>query len=236
MACDRFGIKPLYYCPERPDRFLFASEIKALFAAGIQRQPNTETWGEYLAYGLYDHSEKTFWKNVYALPAGSYLSWRPSGKYQIYRWYDLPAKVKEPYSRSDEDALEEFLENIEENVRLRFRSDVPVGINLSGGLDSSLLLGTIAKLRLTQSKVRAFTFVTGDEAYDETPWVRDVISLTKHPHQFCLLDAGQVPELAQLVAFQEDEPFGGLPTLAYSRAFEASTRTGDNRIVRWKWS
>lgn len=225
-ARDRFGVKPLNY-HLRPDGTLFiASEIKALFAAGVVAQPDEICWANYLTGGLYDHSQRTFWRDVNSLPAGHHLTWQ-SGELKISRWYDLAERIGDHFDdRSENEVQEEYLTLLTDSVRLRFRADVPVGINLSGGLDSSTLLGLVHAVQGEQSDVKAFTFVTGDSNYDELPWVRQMLKHTNHPAIVCRLDADEVPELAESVQFHQDEPFGGLPTLAYARVFEQARREG----------
>jgi asparagine synthase (glutamine-hydrolysing) len=101
-----------------------------------------------------------------------------------------------------------------------------VGINLSGGLDSSTLLGLVHAVQGGDSHVKAFTFVTGDENYDELPWVRSMLVRTNHPLIISELTAGEVPALADSVQYHQDEPFGGLPTLAYAKLFETAKASG----------
>jgi asparagine synthase (glutamine-hydrolysing) len=225
-ARDRFGVKPLYFHEDR-GALRVASEIKALHAAGVPAEPDAAAWATYLAFGLKDHrSERTFWKGIQALPAGSLLRWR-GGCGSVRRWYDLAERVgMELDSRSDEAVIEEYRGLLENSVRLRFRSDVPVGINLSGGLDSSTLLGLVQRVQGPESEVQAFTFVTGDPAYDELPWVEQMLARTRHPLVVCPLSPAEVPALAESVARFEDEPFGGLPTLAYARLFERARAAG----------
>ena len=76
VARDRFGVKPIYYHRKDDGTVFLSSEIKAIHAAGINREPNEKTWANYLAYGLTDNSEETFWKGIYALPAGHFLTWK----------------------------------------------------------------------------------------------------------------------------------------------------------------
>ncbi|NUO62696.1 MAG: asparagine synthase (glutamine-hydrolyzing) [Gemmatimonadaceae bacterium] len=225
-ARDRFGVKPLYLARPTPSTLAVASEIGALREAGIAASPDATTWASYLAAGLTDHSARTFWEGITALPAGHKLSWR-GGEPRISRWYDLAASVGDATDdRSDGDVQEEYLGLLVENVRLRFRSDVPVGINLSGGLDSSLLLGLVHQVQGPESEVAAFTFVTGDPAYDELPWVRAMVEHTRHPLVTCTLAADDVPALAASVSALQLEPFGGIPTLAYARLFEEARARG----------
>ena len=225
-ARDRFGVKPLYYTQQADGTLLIASEIKALFAAGAQAEPDTISWATYLAHGLYDHSERTFWKNIQALPPGHWLKWR-NGRAILACWYDLAERTaRREDLRPTEQVQEEYESLLVESVRFRFRSDVPVGINLSGGLDSSTLLGLVQAERGAESDVKAFTFITGDTDYDELPWVERMLSHTKHPLTICSLSPSDVPSLAESVQAHQDEPFGGLPTLAYARLFERARAEG----------
>jgi asparagine synthase (glutamine-hydrolysing) len=224
-ARDRFGVKPLYL-HESDGTLRVASEIKALHAAGVPARPDVVAWASYLSHGLHDHSEGTFWESVRALPGGCFLTWQ-DGKTSVSRWYDLAGRIDpEPDRRTDGEVREEYRALLEESVRLRFRSDVPVGINLSGGLDSSTLLGLVQQVQGPESDIQAFTFVTGDPDYDELPWVEQMLARTRHPLVVCSLSAEEVPALAESVARAEDEPFGGLPTLAYARLFERARESG----------
>lgn len=225
-ARDRFGVKPLYYHQSKDGTLYAASEIKALHAAGVPARPDEATWATYLTYGLYDHTERTFWEEVVSLPPGHRLTWH-DGKLRISRWYDLAVSATtDEDARSLLEAEEEYLSLMIESVRLRFRSDVPVGINLSGGLDSSTLLGVVHAAQGADSSVRAFTFVCGDPNYDELPWVEQMLAQTKHPLTVCQLKPEDVPALAESVQASQDEPFGGLPTLAYARVFEEARKQG----------
>jgi asparagine synthase (glutamine-hydrolysing) len=225
-ARDRFGVKPLYYYQDRDGALLVASEIKALHAAGVPARPDPVAWATYLALGLYDHSERTFWEDIKSLAPGHRLTWQ-QGRTTVSRWYDLAERVGAEYDRRPlRTVREEYLALLTESVRLRFRADVPVGINLSGGLDSCTLLGLVQAVEGAESDVKAFTFITGDPQYDELPWVRQMLSRTMHPSYICRIDPEDVPALAECVQAHEDEPFGGLPTLAYARLFEQARMDG----------
>lgn len=225
-ARDRFGVKPLYY-HYRPDgTLLLASEINALHEAGVPKHPNAAAWATYLAYGLYEHTQDTFWNRVNTLPAGYAMTWH-DGKIKKWCWYDLAERVSDDLDeRPIETVTREYFELLADSVRLRFRSDVPVGVNLSGGLDSSTLLGVVNKVQGLQSEVKAFTFVCGDPRYDELPWVRQMLKNTEHTLMVCQIKPEEVPGLAETVQNYQSEPFGGLPTLAYARLFEYASQTG----------
>ena len=226
LARDRFGVKPVYYHTAKNGSLYFASEIKALHAAGVERITNDAAWATYLAFGLYDHSENTFWKDVYALPAGHFIRWR-DGNFATVRWYDLAERVgNECDTRPEAQVQDEYFALMKESIDLRFRSDVPVGINLSGGLDSSSLLGLVHEVQGKDSDVKAFTFVTGDKNYDELPWVEQMLAATNHQLVVSNLTPEEVPVLAASVQHHQDEPFGGLPTLAYAKLFEKAKEHG----------
>lgn len=230
-ARDRFGVKPLNYHMKADGTLLMASEIKAIHAAGVEREHNPKAWANYLAYGLTDNGEETFWKNIYSLPAGNFLTWR-NGHIKFSRWYDIAEKTGDEFDRrSDTDVQEEYLSLLKDSVGLRFRADVPVGINLSGGLDSSTLLGLIHSLEKEESAVAAYTFATGDERYDELPWVRQMLSTTSHPLVVASLSAYEVPDLAADVQYYQDGPFGGVPTLAYAKLFAQAKANGTTVLM-----
>lgn len=225
-ARDRFGIKPLYYA-RRPENDLWvASEIQGLHAAGLSPEVDDCTWATYLAYGLHDHTDRTFWSGVSSLPAGHVLSWSPR-RFQVKRWYDLAERCGSDYDGRPLDTVrEEYNDLLIESVKLRFRSDVEVGINISGGLDSSTLLGLVHKTCETAVAVKAFTYTSGDSRYDELPWVQRTLEQTGHSPLIYQLTPQEVPELAGSVQAHEWEPFGGLPTLAYARLFEKARQEG----------
>jgi asparagine synthase (glutamine-hydrolysing) len=225
-ARDRFGVKPLYYHLDPNGDLMVASEIKALHAAGMAAEPDPATWASYLTFGLHDHSEQTFWKGAQSLQPGHYLTWR-NGEARVSRWYDIAERSGEEYDRRPiEQVGEEYLSLMTDSVRMRFRSDVPVGVNLSGGLDSSALLALIKAVQGATNETRAFTFTCGDDRYDELPWVRQMLDRTRHPLTVSQISPEEVPGLAESVQAAEDEPFGGLPTLAYAKLFSAARQQG----------
>lgn len=222
---DRFGVKPLFHAPLPDGGVAFASEVKALHAAGVPDEPDAVAWASFLANGITDLAPRTFWSGVSALPAGSLLEWTERGT-EIRRWYDLADRTATLDDRDVETVKAEYRALLEDSVRLRFRSDVPVGINLSGGLDSSILLGLVHRVQGADSDVKVFSFSTGDAAYDELPWVQGMLERTRHPLVECRLTADEVPALAARITDAQDEPFGGLPTLAYARVFERARAEG----------
>lgn len=225
-ARDRFGVKPLYY-HVRPDGALaVASEIRALHDAEVPAIPDDVMWATYLASGAHELPGRTFWSGIQALPAGHSLTWA-AGRLSTTRWYDLAARVGDAFdTRPIDDVADEYSALLADSVRLRFRADVPVGINVSGGVDSSTLIATIRHLHTDEDAISAYTFITGDARYDELPWVEQTLARTGHPLVVCPLRAEDVPALAASVHEHQLEPFGGVPTLAYARLFEEARERG----------
>jgi asparagine synthase (glutamine-hydrolysing) len=227
LARDRFGVKPLYYA-ERGDEFCFASEIKALAAAGVPLEPDGQTWASYLVHGVYDHEERTFFKGVRRLLPGHVLV-RRRDRHTTAKWYDLAGRVgSDPPEdvSSDDETAREYLHLLEDAVRLRFRSDVPVGICLSGGLDSSLLFALVDRVYGATTTMNAYHFATNDVRYDETPWVERMVQGRPFVLHVAELTAAHVPDLATQVAYHQEEPFGGVPTLAMAQLFARARENG----------
>lgn len=223
-ARDRFGVKPFYYSFEGK-QFTFASEIKALFASGVEKSPNESVWANYFAYGSYGMPDETFWKGIKQLPGGHYLTLKEN-TIQIRKWYHFEEEVKK-YSEvlPFEEVVSKYESLLKDSIALRFRADVPVGFNISGGLDSSTLLAFVNEYQ-PKSNINAFAFYTNDERYDELPWVEEMISNTENPLHKVLLKSSEVPSLSQAFTSFQDEPFGGVPTVAYSKIFEAAQKMG----------
>src|SRR2546428_1105473 len=162
-ARDRFGIKPLFYAFHGGTLYL-ASEVKALFAAGVPARWDTES--VYHSGGIGGHQMRTLFEGIYQVPPGHYMI-ATDKHVQLSQYWDFNyprANDVRPH-RSYAEYAEEFRRTFEEAVRLRLRADVPVGCYLSGGIDSCAVLGLAA--RHHQGPVRAFTLTFDRPEYDE---------------------------------------------------------------------
>ena len=159
---DRLGIKPFYYT-WRDDSFHFASEIKALLSgSNASAPPNHDTLYDYLSLGIMHHGEKTFYEGIEQLSAGCHLKLDATGK-SVNRYWKLGGGEIENRREPDLETLDHLLKDA---VKLRLRSDVPVGILLSGGLDSSSL--TALACRNGDKKPHAFSLKFHDDEFDES--------------------------------------------------------------------
>ena len=223
-ARDRFGVKPFFYA-ENKKNFYFSSEIKALKNIIFDTSPNLKVWANYFSYGSYGMPDETFFENIKQLPGGHLMEFS-KGRLKTEKWYNFENRVKNVTSGSSfKEVQAQYLELLKDSINLRFRADVPVGFNISGGVDSSLLLALV-NLFEDKKNINAYTFYTGDKSYDELPWVEQMIATTQNPLQKILFSAFEVEETAQEFSRQQDEPFGGIPTLAYSRLFQQAHEDG----------
>lgn len=223
-ARDRFGVKPFHYFWDGSN-FVFASEINPFWECGIPKSPNESVWLKYFSEGSYGLPDETFWHSIKQLPGGHFLLWK-NKQIQLRKWYFFEQRIL---------ALQEHFEVLEEEyitnlllkaIKLRFRADVPIGFNLSGGLDSSTLLALIDQQQIDTSSVEAFTFITNDERYDEVKWVKGMLEHKPYHLNVCTLTADEIPAMSLDMARHQSEPFGGIPTLAYAKIFEQASKLG----------
>ena len=161
LARDRLGQKPLCYT-EKNNQFIFASEIKAVLKVpGIQKKVNLEAMHHYLTY-QYVPSPSTMFEGIKKLPPAHFLVWE-KGKITIARYWELDFQTK--VNMAQEDYERHIFNLLEESVKLRLISDVPVGAFLSGGIDSTIIVGIMAKL-LTKP-IKTFSIGFEERAYNE---------------------------------------------------------------------
>lgn len=174
-ARDRFGIKPLFYAVHGGVVFL-ASEIKALLAAGVPARWDRESYFQRTFMPC--DPDRTLFEGVYQVPPGCYLL-ATKNQMRIVRYWDIeyPDEGDRTGEIGEAEFIEGFREQLEEATRLRMRADVPVGVFLSGGVDSSAVLGLAA--RDSAEPLHAFTVSFDDPEYDEASIARETAAFTK---------------------------------------------------------
>jgi len=214
LSRDRLGIKPLYYFLNEK-RFVFASEIKAiLLDKAIQKIPNDRMIYEYLVYGMHDHTEQTFFSQIKRLLPAHNLLIDEKGV-QVKKYWDIPCINKEIESsnKNDDVCAERFLGLFKDSIRLQLTSEVPIGTNLSGGLDSSAIVCTINQLlRLNTDlsvvigeRQKTFTAYFEDKQIDEREYAEEVIAKTGAEGNFVSPSSEELwEEIEKFVYFQEE--------------------------------
>jgi asparagine synthase (glutamine-hydrolysing) len=211
-ARDRFGVKPFYYAIY-DGAFFFGSEIKQILqATGMPRVANPRTSFHFVEWGLLDYSEETFFEGVSQLPAGHTLTLEPARnpKPVIRRFWELRTATQE--HQTDANAIAEFRELFQNAVSLRLRSDVPVGVALSGGLDSSSILCKAREIAPTMH-FQAFSACFDDAEIDEREYIAAAIQASGGISRATFPQAKSFWERLNLILYHQDEPVGS--TAAY---------------------
>lgn len=212
LARDRFGIKPLLYCSIE-HKFLFASEMKAMVALDVPKELDNTSIYTYLQLNYIPEPHSIF-KEVKKLEPGHYLKVGANLKVQKIPFYQLNYPVEENgyHQISYEEAQSEFLSLLEDSVKKRLVSDVPLGTFLSGGIDSSLITALAAKHKKDLS-----TFSIGfaeDPHFDETEYALAVAKKYKTDHHvFSLTKKDLLGSLYETLDYI-DEPFADSSALA----------------------
>lgn len=223
LARDRLGIKPLYYC-ERPGWTGFASELKALFQdPKVPREPNLDILHRFLLHRVHDADDETFFAGVKRLLPGHFMILGPEGVREV-RSYWSP-KVNPDFSsrRSDDEYAEEFAELFQKVVRRHMISDVPVGVSLSGGLDSSGISSVMASLMRegadvhTEGLLHTFSALYPGESIDESSYIA---SIERHVGSVAHYAYPSVEEfwaeLSEWIWFQEEPTISSAPYAYFS--------------------
>jgi asparagine synthase (glutamine-hydrolysing) len=212
LARDRLGIKPLYYW-QGGGKLLFASEIKALLASdAVSREPNPTAINDFLTL-RYVPGPETMFRGIYKLPAGHWLC-HSRDDCRVERYWT--AETKPGAYRTDGEYHERFAELWQETLGLHLRSDVPVGVYLSGGLDSSLV--TAEMTQQTGGSIHTFSAGSAWEG-DETPAARAVANQLGCAHHEVMCRPEDLRWLPQII-WHSDEPLGDpitLPTFLLAR-------------------
>jgi len=202
IARDRLGIKPLYYHFDGRT-LLFGSEIKTILAyPGIETEFNRGTLAEYLAFG-YISGQETMYAGIRKLLPGHTLSIEEGGPPRISPYWDLDVKADED-GRPRSHYVDQYRQRLEFCVSSHLMSDVPLGVFLSGGLDSSAVAALTTKIR--KEPIETFAVGYGEDAFSELPFARRVADHIKSKHHEVRLSREEFfQELPRLI-WHEDEP------------------------------
>ena len=226
LARDRFGEKPLYYASlNEGRRLVFASEMKAIVAfPGLDNHLDVPAIAQFLAVG-YVPAPRTHYRAVRKLRAGEALSFSPSGRdtdAHLRRWRYWRPRIELNGAKppTHEDAVEEVRARVLESVRLRLRSDVPIGAFLSGGVDSTCIAAAIRELQ-PGIKFNTFCASFDNPQLDEAPYARMVAKHLGTDHHEVHFSSDDLLPIFDALIDHYDEPFGDVsmfPTFAVCRA------------------
>lgn len=211
LARDRMGIKPLYYYWD-DGALVFASEIKAILASGyVGRRLNPQAVWDYLTF-RYVPQPETIWANIYKLPPGHTLTISAaSPRPVVKRYWDIPY-TDNIRLKDEAEYVREFETIFLDAVRLRLIADVPVGILLSGGLDSSAVAVAIAKTH--NARLSSFSVAFKDSpAINELPYAREVARYVNTDHNEIIIDQQDFCDFLPKFVYYTDEPLADLASI-----------------------
>ena len=221
-ARDRFGEKPFYYYYEK-EVFAFASEMKALWAAGIGKSIDNKMVLNYLSLGHVQNpanKSQTFYKNIFSLPPSHYLTFNAeSDQLLIENYWDIDKQAQ--IKISEENAIQSLDELLTTAVSRRLRSDVPIGASLSGGLDSSSIVYYIQKLLAGSSgNLKTFSAIFPGFEKDEHKYIQQVTKAFKLESHYTTPTADSLVKDFEKLCYHQEEPFPSSSIYAQYKVFE----------------
>ena len=203
IARDRLGVKPLYYVHTDDGSLYFGSEIKTLFEAGaIKPELNFAALPDYLANHA-TSGEETLYRGVKRLLPGHTLMWR-DGKLEIKKYWDVSFTKAEDNGRTDKDYIAEWYELFRTSVRLRLMADVPLGMFLSGGIDSSAIAAVMSGM--VDEPIKTFSVAFAEREANELEYARIVAEAYKTNHHEVVVSPEEFFNALPRLVWHEDEP------------------------------
>ena len=225
MARDRFGEKPLFFYRDAT-QFLFASEMKALWAAGIKKESNKRLIFNFITIGYTQNPAngfETFYQGISKLPARSYLVYHAaSGEMQTALYWDI--QIENTHDPGEENVLMQFSGLLSASVNKRLRSDVPVGTSLSGGLDSSSVIAAIRGQEKQVKDLRTFSAIFPGFEKDESPFIKLVTDRFQLDNYTTSPSAHDLIRDFERLVYHQEEPFLSSSIYAQYKVFELAGR------------
>ncbi len=207
LARDRIGIKPLYYY-FKDSRLIFGSEIKCILESDhVQKEVNLQSLYYYLGYEFVPAPD-TMFKNIYKLRQGHYAIFK-EGRLKIEKYWDLKFS---PEILEEEEAADRVFEVLEKSVKRRLISDVPLGVFLSGGLDSSTVVGFTA--RNYGRRLKTFSIGYKDKTFSELPYAKKVSDYFGTEHNVLMIDPISPDDISDSL-YHLDEPMTDLSSIPF---------------------
>jgi asparagine synthase (glutamine-hydrolysing) len=229
-ARDRFGVKPFYYFAST-QLFAFASEQKALVQSGVvPKKLNHLAVADYFLAGEIELQTESFFKDILELFPGHCMRIDANqiSDIKVRRWYELKSQITEQ-RQPDIEAIRELLID---SIRIRMRSDVPVGSCLSGGIDSSAIVGIISHLITLQEQLnigdqlKVFTAAFDDAAIDERKWANEVVNRSGAQWHIVQPTADEFVTDAEQLIYSQDVPIWSTSTYAQFRTMKLAAQQG----------
>ena len=226
-ARDRLGEKPFFFFYD-DNNFLFASEIKALWSAGVPRVVNESMLYNYLSIGYTSNPfdpQETFYRNIQKLPAAFFLNYSlPENKLSIEQYWKVEAEEDKNIDQGE--AIEKFTVLFKESIKKRLRSDVPIGTSLSGGLDSSSIVAMCAQHTSENYTHKCFTAAFAGFDRSEEKYALQVAEQFHLQHYTVNVNAEQLIQEFDTIMWHQEEPVGSSSVLAQYKVYQSAKQNG----------
>jgi asparagine synthase (glutamine-hydrolysing) len=252
-ARDRFGEKPFFYYYDQ-NKFLFASEMKALWAAGIDKKANQKMLFNFITIGYTDNPERpeeTFYENIFKLPAASFLKFSfIYFTFSVKKYWGIDPGYQDK-KITDAEAIEQFKDLFSTSVQRRLRSDVSIGTSLSGGLDSSSIVAVISKHQAVNLKPQTFSASFPGYEKDELSYSKQVASAFQLQQHIANISGSELMNDWEKLCHHQEEPFGSASIYAQYKVYELAkqhnvkvlldgqgadeTLAGYHKYYKWYW-
>ena len=204
---DRMGVKPLYYFKNN-NNYYFCSEIKGILSIFQNLKINFKAVNFYLQNSFYDYSRQTFFKDIFQLNQGSYMIFDLENNTAIEKKY---WELREEKKSNDSDYLNKIFLNA---IELQQQSDTKVGLNLSSGIDSNLMIGYLNKINNGQKNISANSYFYADKEYDHRDELKEMSNFYGWNINTLEITHNDIIENFEEVAKFQDEPFPGITTIS----------------------
>lgn len=251
-ARDRFGEKPLFF-HQHEGVLLFASEMKALWAAGIPRTPNRRMLFNYITIGYTDNPEQpgeTFFETIFKLPPATTLTYTACDNNLILeKYWDIDTEYQQKIS--DHDALDKFGSLLDLSVKRRLRSEVPIGALMSGGLDSSSIMASVKEAEILSYPPEALTAIFPGFAKDESEYSKQVSDHFNLRQTVIPVSHEDLINGWDTFCFHQEEPVGSASAFAQFKVYERAKQknikvlldgqgadeslAGYSKYYKWYW-
>ncbi|MBU1668527.1 asparagine synthase (glutamine-hydrolyzing) [bacterium] len=216
LSRDRFGVKPLYYIYDSK-RFVFASEIKALLPYLDQTVANRDEVVRYLVYGVQEHRKETMFTHIYRFPPGCNALYNMENKKLSFdKYYTLQIDIEETI---DESLVKNKLKNlVEKSIDFRLRSDVKIGMALSGGVDSNII---VSKANAQNKTIESFSSIyDSKEQINENENIEHTVKSLNLKQHYIVAQIDSLVKKIENIVWMQDEPFDTLGIFAQYKVYE----------------
>ena len=221
LSRDRLGVKPLYYI-HREDKFIFASEIKALLPFLENKIANKDELIRYLIYGAQEHKKETMFKDIYRFPSSHNMIYDiKNRKFELNKYFSFFPKDNKTL---ENEAIKQLKDLIDNSIELRLRSDVKIGMALSGGVDSNII---VSNVHTKNPQIESFSSIYEDnDQINENANIDKTVKKLNLNQHYVLSDIDGLIKDIEHIVYMQDEPFDTLGIYAQYRVYDDMKKAG----------